>query len=474
MIDPGHAMAEGDIDVVFHLFDGLVQFKNRDLEVEPALATDWDVSEDGKTWTFQLRKGVKFHDGTDFNADAVVHSFKRILDKDHKFYGLIKGNSYLDYLLGDIIEDVVKMNDYEVKFELKRKFAPFLTYMGYYSQFVVSPAALEKYGEDFINHPVGTGPFKFKRWKKGEYLELTANEDYWGEKPKIDSLVFKVVPESSTRLMELQNGSVDAIKNIDPKQLETIEKNDELKALSVPGANTFFMSINTEKEPFDDVKVRQALNHAVNTKRIVENIYEGDGTRAINFMPPTVFSFDKNAGPYRYDPDQAKALLQEAGYEDGFKVKLNTFEGARTYVSQPVQAAELIASDLKKIGLDVEIETNEWAKHADIMDNGKHELSLTGWFDVPYPSNFLKTLALEGSRTKYHPEDLQEKAKKALATYDEEKQLKLYQELQQGLHEGAPIVPIAHSNYSAAVRSDVKGFVLDNLGVVRAHKASKK
>jgi peptide/nickel transport system substrate-binding protein len=475
ILDPGNATAEGDIDIVFHIFDGLVQFKNHDLEVEPALATDWAVSDDGKTWTFNLREGVVFHDGTKFNADSVVQSFMRILDEDHEYYGMIQGGySYLDYLMGDVIKEVVEVGEYEVKFELNQRFAPFLTYLGYYSQFIVSPTALGEQGGDFIKNPVGTGPFKFESWQRGEYVRLTANEDYWGDKPEIDTLVFKVVPESSTRLMELQSGQVDVIKNIDPAQLDTINKNKDLELLSIAGANLFFISLNTTKEPFDNEKVRQAVNHAVDTERIVNFIYEGSGTRAINFLPPTIFSFDDTAGPYEYNPERAKALLEEAGYPDGFEMKLHTFQHARTYVSQPVQATELVAADLRKIGINVEIVTNEWATHADIMNNLKHDASLTGWFDIPYPSNFLKTLALEGSRTGFNPEELQELALAAWATYDSDEQQKLYQELQHKLHQAAPIIPIAHNNYTAAIRSNVKGFELDNLGVVRAHKAKKE
>lgn len=475
LVDPGFAWSEGDIDIVFHMYDGLVKFKNDDLEVEPALATEWNSSEDGKTWTFKLRKGVKFHDGTDFNADAVVQTFKRVIDKNNKFYDVVKGGySYLGYLMGDVIDDVIAKDDNTVEFKLNQKFAPFLTYMGYYSEYIVSPTALEKYGADFPTNPVGTGPYIFDNWKKGEYIQLKANKDYWGEKPKIETLIFKVIPDSSTRLMELQTGAVDAIKGIDPSQLEKIKANTELKLLSIPGANTFYTTINTQKPPFDKVKVRQALNYAIDVDKIVKFIYEGNGTRAINALPPTVFSFDSTARPYEYNPEKAKELLKEAGYPNGFKLKLNTFLQARPYVTKPVQVAEVMKADLEKVGIKVEIVTNEWATHNDIMNNMKHDIALTGWYDIPYPSNFLKTMALEGGNTGYEPKELKDLALKALGTYDRSEQEKDWKEFQQKLHEGAPIIPIAHNNYTAAVRSNVKGFKLDVLGTVRAHQASKE
>jgi peptide/nickel transport system substrate-binding protein len=474
IMDPGYAWNEGDMDIVTHLYDGLVRFKNDQLEVEPALATEWDVSEDGKTWTFKLREGVKFHDGSDFNADDVVFSFMRVLDENHPQHDVIQGGwSYLGYLMGDVINDVRKIDDYTVEFDLNEKFAPFLTYMGYYSQFIVSQEAFEKWGGDFVKHPTGTGPFKYEKWNKGEFVQLVANENYWGEKAKIDKLVFKVVPESSTRLLELQTGQVDVIKGIDPAQIEKIKSNEDLKMLSIAGANIAFAGINTTKEPFNNVKVRQAMNYAIDMDKLVDSIYEGNGTRATNLLPPTVFSFDDSVGPYEYNPEKAKQLLSEAGYPDGFEMELHTFLKARPYISKPVDVAEVMKADLENVGIKVKIITNEFSTLTDIIRSMKYDVAMSGWYDVPYPSNFLKVMALEASSTGYAPNDLIELANKALSTYDRDEQVKLYQELQQKLHEAAPMIPIAHNNYTAAVRSNVEGFKLDVLGFIDARNAVK-
>ena len=472
LIDPGYAWIEASIGAVYPVFEGLVQFKNDKLDVESALATDWKKSEDGKTWTFNLRKGVKFHDGTDFNADAVVFSFNRVLDENHPMNGVVKGGwSYLKYLMGDMIEEVKALDEYTVQFKLKQKFSPFLTYMGYYSQFIVSPAAAKEYNEKFPENPVGTGPFKFNKWKKGEYIQYVANEDYWGEKPKVNKLIIKVVPESSTRLMELQTGQVNAIKTIDAGQIEKIKENDDLKLISKPGANIFFAAMNTKKEPLNNVKVRQAINYAVDVEKLVQGVYEGSGTPAVNVLPPTVAYFDDQAKPYEQNIEKAKQLLAEAGYPDGFDLELHTFTNARVYVSKPIQVAEIMKSDLKKVGINVKITTTQYSTLSDIMENYEHDIALTGWYDIPYPSNFLKTCALGGNHTGYKPQELVDIANKALATYDSSQQKEYYQELQQKLHEAAPVIPIAHRNYTAAVSSNVKGFQLTPVGVVRAHKA---
>ncbi|QGU00368.1 Dipeptide ABC transporter, substrate-binding protein DppA [Candidatus Syntrophocurvum alkaliphilum] len=474
LIDPGYAWAEGDIDPVYHVFDGLLQFKNDDLDVAPALATDWEMSEDGKTWTFYLRDDVKFHDGTDFNADAVVFSFERVLDEDHPYYGVVQGGySYLNYLMGDVITEVRAIDEFTVEIELEQKFAPFITYMAHYSQFIVSPTAVEKYGENFPQNPVGTGPFVFEDWRQGEYIRLAANDNYWGEKPEIDTLIFKVVPETSTRLMELQTGQVDAIKHIDPAQIYAVQNDDNIDLLTVPGANLFMGLINVTKEPLDDPTFRKALNHAIDMDALVDVIYEGTGTRAINALPPTVFAFDETAGPYEYDPEKAKQLLADAGYPEGTEIELASFTHARSYISQPVQVAEIIRADLQRIGLDVDINVVEWGTLTEMRQSREFDVALYGWYDVPYPSNFLRTMMLGGNQSGYEPQELVDIADQALATYDEAEQEKLYKELQQEYYEQAPIIPIAHSNYSAAVRSDIEGFQLDIMGNVLMHDVIK-
>lgn len=471
LIDPGYTWSEGGIDIVFHIFDGLVQFKNDKLEVEPALATEWSKNDEGTVWTFKLRQGVKFHDGTDFTADAVVTSFKRVIDENNKYYNADRW-SYLKYLLGDVIEDVEAQDDYTVVFTLKNKFAPFLTYMGYYSQYIISPAALEKYGDDFYKHPVGTGPFKFVEWKKDDYIKLEANDDYWGEKPKIKNLIFKTIPESTTRLMELESGQVHAIKGIDPAQLDKINNNKELQLLRVPGANLFYVALNNQAEPLNNKKVRQAINYAIDMDKLVESTYEGLGTRAKGALPPTVFGYDDTIGWYDYNPEKAKQLLNEAGYPNGFDIELLTFTKARPYVPKPVEVAEVIASDLKKVGINARVVTNEWASHLAIMEKSDHKMAQTGWYDIPYPSNFMKTMALDGGHLNYAPDRMVELANKALATYDRSQQENYYKEMQQIFREDAPMIPIAHNDYTAAVRKDVKGFKLDVMGTVRMHNAS--
>ncbi len=464
-LDAGYAWSEGEIDLMYHLYDGLVRYKNDELEVEPALATSWERSEDGTVWTFELREGVTFHDGSPFNAEAVQFSYMRLIDEDHEYYGL-GDYSYFDYLLSDVIEDITVEGEYTVSFHLKDKFAPFLTYMGYYSQFPVSMEAVKEHGEDFSKHASGTGPFKLVEWKEDEYITLEANEDYWGEKPKIDKLIWKVVPDISTRFLELQSGQVHAVKGLAPNQLESVKNNSDMKLHQVPGANIFQLTFNNESEPVDNKLVRQAIAHAIDKETLVEGVYEGLGTPAVTSVPPTVFGFNEDLEIHEYNPEKSRELLQEAGYDDGISITLNTFIHARPYVSNPVDAAEIIKDDLSKAGIDATIETNEWGTHSGLMRNGDYQAGFSGWYDIAYPSNFLKTMLLEGSNANWQPEEMVDLAQQALSTYDRDEQERIYREMQVIAHEEVPTIPIAHNDYTAASSAAVKGFRLDVIGNV--------
>ena len=470
-LDAGYGYSESEIDLVYHLYEGLVQFVDDDLNVGPALAETWDVSDDGTVWTFNLRQGVKFHDGTDFNADAVVFSFMRVLDESHPYYGL-GDYSYFDYLLSEAVKDVTAKDEFTVEITLNEVFAPFLTYMGLYSQFIGSPTAVEKYGDEYFKNPVGTGPFKLEEWKRDEYIKITKFEDYWGQKPEIDTIVWKVVPEGSTRLMELQSGQVHAIKNVMPEQLSTITSDNNLEFIRVPGANVFYIALNHQTEPINNLQVRQAISHAIDFDKLVDGIYEGLGTRAINPMPSTIYGFNKDIKPYAYDPGRAKELLAEAGYTDGFEMDIHVFSGARTYIGRPVDAAEVMANDLNKVGIKATVVVNEWGSHKTVLDNYEHQFGLIGWFDVPYPSNFLKVMLLEGARTNYHSEELWNLANKALSSYDRAEQEKYYQEMQLKVHEDVIIIPVAHSDYTAAISKNVKGFRIDAIGNALIHNVT--
>jgi ABC-type transport system substrate-binding protein len=208
--------------------------------------------------------------------------------------------------------------------------------------------------------------------------------------------------------------------------------------------------------------------------RLVKSVYEGMGVRAVSALPPTVFAFDKSMDPYPYDPEKAKQLLEEAGYGDGLEIDIHTFVEARPYIARPVDTAEIIRSDLSKVGIEATVQANEWGTHKDIYNALEHQMGFAGWFDIPHPNNFLNTLLIKGVKGGWTPDEVVELAENALSTYDRAEQAKYWKEVQQMAYEECPILPIAHNAYTAAVGNNVEGFELDVLGIARMHTAEIK
>ncbi|MFQ6042267.1 MAG: ABC transporter substrate-binding protein, partial [Candidatus Poribacteria bacterium] len=299
------------------IYDALVQYKQDSAEIEPALAESWETSEDGLVWTFHLRRGVKFHDGTDFNADAVLFSYDRQRDENHPFHNVGKTWVYWNDLgMNDIIESIEAVDEFTVRITLKRPYAPFINVMAIPPFDIVSPTAVKKWREEFTSHPVGTGPFKFVSWARNDRIVLEANENYWGGKPGVQRLIFRTIPESSVRLLELQKGNIHIMEFPNPDELEIIRNDKNLKLLEVAGVNIGYVAMNFNRKPFDNRKVRLAVNHAINKQSIVDNLYMGLGIVAKNPIPPTVWGYDNSIEDFAYNPELARQLLKEAGYPD--------------------------------------------------------------------------------------------------------------------------------------------------------------
>jgi peptide/nickel transport system substrate-binding protein len=352
-LDPADVTDGESIQRMDNIFEGLVEYKAGNCEIQPCLATSWEASADGTEIVFNLRKGVKFHDGTDFNADAVVFSFARQYDINHPFHQYGEW-AYWGYMFGDV-ESMEKIDDYTVKFVLKRPNASIMTSLAMFTVNIVSPANAEKYKEDAFKNPCGTGPFKFVEWVKDDHITLEANENYWRERAKLDKLIFKVIPDPSARLMALEVGEVHGIEYPNPADFDRINANEDLVLMSAPGMTIGYMAMNTGYgyidankngmrdiadeplvktpgyyEPLTKKKVRQAINMAIDKQSIVDNIYKGTAIKATNGMPPFMLGYNDAIDDYPYDPAKAKQLLTEAGYPDGFEVTLYVMPVSRT------------------------------------------------------------------------------------------------------------------------------------------------
>jgi dipeptide transport system substrate-binding protein len=466
------------------IYNRLVEFKTGTTELQPGLAEKWDVSEDGKIYTFHLRQGVKWQTTKDFkptrtfNADDVVFSFERQLDKNNKYHG-VSGGSY-EYFEGmdmpKLIAKIEKVDDYTVRFTLTRPEAPFLADLGMDFASILS----KEYADNMLKagtpekldlNPVGTGPFVLQQYQKDSRILYKANPDFWGTKPKIDRLVFSITPDASVRYAKLQKGECQVMPYPNPADIASMKKDTKINLMEQPGLNVGYLSFNTEKKPLDNVKVRQALTMAVNKQAIIDAVYQGAGQAAKNLIPPTMWGYNNDVKDYAYDPAKAKELLKEAGMPDGFSIDLWAMPVQRPYNPNARRMAEMVQADWAKIGVKAKIVTFEWGEYLKRAKAGEHQTVMMGWTgDNGDPDNFFATLfscaaAKDGSnysRWCYKPfEDLIQPAR---AEADHNKRIELYKQAQVVMHDQAPALIIAHSTVYEPVSKKVSGYVVDPLG----------
>jgi len=454
----------------------LLRFKDESTEVEPGLAERWDISENGLEYTLYLRTGVKFHDGTDFNAEAVKFNIDRQIDPNHPYHDTGEF-PYAEFTWG-MVDKVEVVDGYTVKFTLKDRFAPFLNHLAMHPAAMASPAAIEKYGRDFSINPVGTGPFKFVSWTPGVEVVLEKNPNYWRGAPNIDKVIYRPIIEDQSRLTELEAGSVNFIVNIPPDDLARLKADPKYTVVEQPGMHTWWVAFNHTKTPFNDVRIRQAMNYAVNKQAIVDNILKGTGTLAINPLPPVVWSYTADIQRYDYDPEKAKQLLAEAGYPDGFSCTFWLPESG-SGMQQPVAMGTAIQADLKAVGIDCKIETFEWGTYLEKVivppDQAGFDLMEMSWIgDNGDPDNHLYIL-LSGEQWPphgynmgfYKNDQVDALLAEARVTLDRAKRTELYQQAQKLIAEDPPWILIDHETQIVVMDKSIKNFKLHPTGPFR-------
>jgi ABC-type transport system substrate-binding protein len=467
-----------------------VHFKYGSTDIEPGLAEKWDVSKDGLKYTFYLRKGVKFHKtpyfkkDVELTADDVIFSIKRQFDSENPYYRVGGPFEYwLSMDMSNIVKDVIKNDKYSVSILLKKPEATFLPnlamdFMSILSKNYADHLYEEKRMGEMGRKPIGTGPFIFNKWIKDDRIIFEVNKDYWGGRPYIDRLIMKVIPSNSVRAAELKTGQIHIMDMPNYEELVNLRKDKNIKLIEQEGLNIAYLAFNMDKEPFNNQLVRKAVYMAINKKGIVDSVYAGYGEVAKNPYPPIIMGYNDKIVDYDYDINQAKKLLAKAGFEKGFKTTLWTMSATRPYLPNGRKVAEIIQSDLKKIGIDVDIISYDWATYLEKTYYGEHDMALMGWTgDNGDPDNFLYVLLSTRAADKpaqniafYRNKSFDSLLEKAKIITNKDEREKLYMKAQEIFHQDIPWVPIAYSIVVEPVRKEVMDFALDPVGSRRFFK----
>jgi dipeptide transport system substrate-binding protein len=471
-------------DAARPVFDKLTEFKRGTTEVGPGLAESWAIADGGKTITFHLRKGVKFHSTKDFkptrdfDADDVLFSFDRQWQPDNPYFK-VSGGKY-DYFndmdMPTILDSIEKKDDYTVVMKLKEPNVTILANlaMDFASIGSAEYAAFElKKGtpEQFDQVPVGTGPFSFVAYQKDAVIRFKANKDYWGEKAKVDDLVFAITPDPTARYAKVKTGECHFMIAPRPADLPEMQKDPTLKVISQPGLNIAYLAFNVEKPPFDKKAVRQAVSMGIDKDAIIKEVYLGSGQAAKNLIPPTMWSYNDGVQDYPFDPEKAKAMLKEAGVTTPLDIDLWYMPVQRPYNPNAKRIAEMMQSDLAKLGINAKLVTYEWGEYRKRLQDGEHITGQLGWTgDNGDPDNFFFLLGCTAARkggqnlSKWCNKDFDERLNKAKVATDQAERTKLYKEMQVIEHEEAPNFLIANSIVYETMRKEVTGFKQSPLG----------
>jgi len=483
---PGINTTGTSFDVNEHIYDNIVDFERGGTKVVPGLAEKWDISADGTVYTFHIRKNAKFHSNKNFkptrnlNADDIVFMFERQWKEDNPYFKVTSPNHsyFTDMGMPALLKSVEKVDDYTVRVTLNRPEAPFLSNLAMQFAGVQSKEyadAMLKAGtpEKIDQEPIGSGPFYLVQYQKDAIVRFKAFPEYWGGKAKIDDLVFAITPDASVRWAKLQKGECHVMPYPNPADLEAMKKDPNVTVMEQPGLNVGYLAYQTTKKPFDDVRVRKALNMAMNKKAIVDAVFLGSGVPAKNPIPPSMWSYNDSVKEDEYNPEAAKKLLAEAGYPNGFETDLWAMPVQRPYNPNARRIAELMQADLAKIGVKAEIKSFEWGEYRKRAQAGEHQMAQLGWTgDNGDPDNFLHTLlgcasaqSNSGSNiAKWCHKPFDDLVTKAKVTTDQAERTKLYQQAQVIFKEQAPWFTVAHAVQLKPVRKEVIDFKLSPFG----------
>lgn len=478
-LDPHAVTAVNDFRILVNLYDGLVRYADGTLEVEPALAESWDISEDGLEYVFQLREDVDFHDGTPFNAEAVVFNFERMLDEEHPYHGT--GPFPLAFYFGEV-DTVEATGEHEVTFNLTEPFAPFLSNLAYPTGLLISPQAVMDHEGDVGRQPAGTGAFQFEEWVSNSRVVLSRNADYWDGAPDLEAVVFRPITDANTRVAEMLSGGIDMMVEVPPDNVATFAADRSFQLYEQAGPHLWFLILNMKEGPMQDQRVRQAINYAIDKESLVNDVLQGTATVAAGPTPPAFnWAYNEELEPYPYDPERARELLAEADAE-GASITFYVTEGGSGMLD-PLSMGAAIQADLADIGLNVSIETYEWNTFLGMVNpglEGKADMAQMAWM-----TNDPDTLPFLALRTEAWPDaggfnsgyysnpEVDDLLTRARQSTDQDERAQLYKEMQAIVYEDAPWAFIANWQQNAVATEGVENFRLQPSFLLELRDVSK-
>ena len=442
---------------IVQMYEGLTQFGDSNTEVEPCLAESWDISDDGLTYTFHLKQGVKFHDGTDFNAEAVKYNI------DRQTINKTEDMLYADFVYGDVAECNV-IDDYTVEIKLTKASTPFLNNLAMsLGAPMVSPTACEAAGNNLNEAPCGTGPYKFVRWDKNEAVVLERFDDYWGDKGVSKEIVFRTITDNSARVVALTNGEVDIIDGIDANVVDQITAAGCLLN-KTEGMNINYLAYNTER--ITDPEVRKALSQAVNVPELVQSLYRGYASQATSILPSFMPGYSADVTQTEYNPEEAQKVLADKGVTE---LHMLAYTNPRPYNTATGQTlAEALQGYWSKVGITCTIDAYDWTTYKEKIGTGDYDVCLYGWIgDNGDPDNFLNLLDsddIEINLAQYHDEEYSQMLAAAASLPNGDERNAAYGEMEQKIADENVWLPISHQENLAAYVSNVQNFIYHPTG----------
>ena len=470
-LDPRATNTQEGYIVAANVYDCLVLYDFGATTIRPGLAESWDISDDALVYTFHLRQGVKFHDGDEFNADAVITWYNSFLEGAPGSQYDATAMPYVKDFITVWIDKVEALDEYTVQMTLPKPYAPLLANLAIPIAGVISPKAIASGLDSVAVNPSGTGAFRLARtkdWTRDSQMVLEANPDYWGGAPKVDQFIFKVIPEGSTRLQALEAGEIDVAWPLTPEDVERARGNPDLIVVEDAGLNVNCIVLNVTKDPMTSKEVRQALNYAVNKEELSDGLYNGSMVPAGGVLPPVDWAFNPDLKSYPYDPDKAKELLKTAGYDESnpLTFTLMAYTVPRGYNPVGDRLATAIQEYLTEAGVNADIQTEEWTQYKLDARAGKFQCQQGGWQgDNGDPDNFLYALLAgasigAGNTAFYENPDVDKLLADAVAVSDQEERKKIYHQAEQLIVDDAPWIFLGYQKHQVVTRANITDFQL--------------